>query len=47
VRTPKVVAGTYVEVGRYRVAAEATGLTSQEGLEADLLVEEVADCLAR
>jgi hypothetical protein len=42
---PTVVAGTYVVTGRFKVAAEGTGLTSTEGLQADALVQEVADCL--
>ena len=45
VRTPKVVAGTYALTGQFKVAAEGTDLTSEEGLEADALVQEVADCL--
>jgi hypothetical protein len=33
--------------GSFKVAAEGTGLTTEEGLEADALVETVADCLGR
>jgi hypothetical protein len=42
-----VVAGTYAVTGSFKVAAEGTELTSAEGLEADALVELVADCLSR
>ena len=45
VRTPKVVAGTYVVTGRFKVAAEAADLTSEEGLEVDVLVQVVVDCV--
>jgi hypothetical protein len=44
-KAPTVVAGTYAVTGRFKVAAEGTGLTNEEGLEADALVQEVADCL--
>jgi hypothetical protein len=44
-KTPIVVAGTYAVTGSFKVAAEGTGLTSAEGLEADFLVQQVADCL--
>ncbi len=44
-KTPMVVAGTYAVTGSFKVVAEGTGLTVQEGLEADALVQEVADCL--
>ena len=44
-RAPEVVAGTYVVTGRFKVAAKGEGLTSAEGLQADLLVQLVADCL--
>lgn len=43
-KAPIVVAGTYVKTGRFKVAAEGTGLPNW-GLEADFLVQEVADCL--
>ena len=45
VKTPRVVAGTYALTGSFRIAANGRGLTMAEGLEADLLVEIVADCL--
>ena len=45
VKAPTAVAGTYVKTGSFKVAAEGTGLTSEEGLEADFLVNEVAACL--
>jgi hypothetical protein len=44
-RTPTVVAGTYTVTGRFKVAAEGEGLTMDEGLWADFLVQEVATCL--
>ena len=44
-KAPTVVAGTYVVTGSFKIFAEGTGLTSEEGLEADGVVEIVADCL--
>jgi hypothetical protein len=44
-RAPKVVAGTYAVTGQFKVAAEGEGLTTDEGLWADALVQEVAACL--
>jgi outer membrane murein-binding lipoprotein Lpp len=44
-KAPVVVAGTYAVTGSFKVAAEGTGLTTEEGLWADALVQEVADCL--
>ena len=44
-KAPMVVAGTYAVAGSFKVAAEGTGLTNQEGLEADALVQDVAACL--
>jgi hypothetical protein len=46
-KAPIVVAGTYALTGSFKVAAEGTGLTSQEGLLADALVQDVAACLGR
>jgi hypothetical protein len=43
-RAPIVVAGAYAVTGAFKVAAEATGLPNW-GLDADFLVQEVADCL--
>jgi hypothetical protein len=43
-KAPIVVAGAYVTTGRFKVAAEGTGLPNW-GLEADFLVQQVADCL--
>ena len=43
-KAPTVVAGTYAVTGRFKVAAEGTGLPNW-GLEADALVQEVAACL--
>jgi hypothetical protein len=44
-KAPVVVAGTYAVTGSFKVAAKGTGLTTEEGLWADALVQEVADCL--
>ena len=44
-KTPTVVAGTYAVTGQFKVLAKGTGLSSEEGLQADLLVQLVADCL--
>jgi hypothetical protein len=44
-KAPTVVAGTYAVTGPYKVVAEGAGLTVEEGLEADALVQEVAACL--
>ena len=45
-KAPTVVAGTYAVTGPFKVAAEGEGLSSQEGLGADALVQEVAACLS-
>jgi hypothetical protein len=45
VRAPKVVAGEYALTGSFKVAAEGAELRPWEGLEADVLVQLVADCL--
>jgi outer membrane murein-binding lipoprotein Lpp len=44
-KAPMVVAGTYAVTGSFKVAAEGTELTSEEGLLADALVQDVAACL--
>lgn len=44
-KAPTVVAGTYAVTGPFKVVAEGAGLTVEEGLEADALVQEVAACL--
>jgi hypothetical protein len=44
-KAPTVVAGMYAVTGLFKVVAEGAGLTVEEGLEADALVQEVADCL--
>jgi hypothetical protein len=46
-KAPTVVAGTYALTGPFRVAAEGESLSSEEGLLADALVQEVAACLGR
>jgi hypothetical protein len=45
VKSPTVVAGTYALIGPFKVAAQGEGLSSAQGLDADALVQEVADCL--
>ena len=44
-KAPTVVAGAYAMTGQFKVAAEGEGLTTDEGLWADALVQEVAACL--
>jgi hypothetical protein len=44
-KAPTVVAGAYAVTGRFKVAAEGEGLTLDEGLWADSLVQDVAACL--
>lgn len=44
-KTPTVVAGTYAVTGSFKVAAEGESLSSEDGLLADALVQEVAACL--
>jgi hypothetical protein len=44
-KAPRVVAGEYALTGSFKVVAVGTGLTGVEGLEADALVQLVADCL--
>ena len=44
-KAPTVVAGTYAVTGRFKVAAEGKGLSTEEGLGADALVQAVAACL--
>ena len=44
-KAPTVVAGTYALTGPFKVAAMGEGLTVDEGLLADALVQEVAACL--
>jgi hypothetical protein len=45
-KAPTVVAGTYAVTGSFKVAAEGEGLSWDEGLGADFLVQEVAACLS-
>jgi hypothetical protein len=44
-RAPRVVAGEYAVTGSFKVVAVGRGLTGDEGLQADALVQTVADCL--
>jgi hypothetical protein len=44
-KAPKVVAGEYAVTGSFKVVAVARGLTGDDGIQADALVQIVADCL--
>jgi hypothetical protein len=44
-KEPRVVAGEYAVTGSFKVIAVGRGLTGNEGLQADALVQIVADCL--
>jgi len=44
-KAPRVVAGEYVVTGSFKVVAVGTGLLGDQGIEADALVQTVADCL--
>ena len=44
-KTPTVVAGEYAVTGSFKVVAVARGLTGDDGIQADALVQVVADCL--
>ncbi len=44
-RAPRVVAGEYAVTGSLKVVAVGRGLTGDEGIQADALVQTVADCL--
>jgi len=44
-KAPVVVAGTYAVTGSFKVAAVGENLSSEEGLLADALVQDVAACL--
>jgi hypothetical protein len=44
-KAPRVVAGEYAVTGSFKVVAVGTGLMGDEGIEADALVQTVADCL--
>ena len=42
---PRVVAGEYALTGSFKIVAVGRGLIGDEGIEADALVQTVADCL--
>jgi hypothetical protein len=42
---PRVVAGEYAVTGSFKVVAVGSGLAGNDGLQADALVQIVADCL--
>ena len=44
-KAPRVVAGEYAVTGSFKVVAVARGLTGDDGIQADALVQTVADCL--
>ncbi len=44
-RAPRVVAGEYAITGSFKVVAVARGLRGNDGIQADALVQIVADCL--
>jgi hypothetical protein len=44
-KAPRVVAGEYVVTGSFKVVAIGAGLRGDEGIQADALVQTVADCL--
>jgi hypothetical protein len=44
-KAPRVVAGEYAVTGSFKVVAVGSDLTGNEGLQADALVQIVADCL--
>jgi hypothetical protein len=44
-KAPRVVAGEYVVTGSFKVVAVGRGLMGDEGIQADALVQTVADCL--
>ena len=44
-RAPKVVAGEYAVTGSFKVVAVGRGLVGEEGIQADALVQVVAECL--
>ena len=46
-KAPRVVAGEYAVTGSFKVVAVGTGLIGDEGIQADALVQTVADCLGR
>jgi len=44
-RAPRVVAGEYAVTGSFKIVAVGRGLIGDEGIQADALVQTVADCL--
>ena len=44
-KAPRVVAGEYAVTGSFKVVAVGTGLVGDEGIQADALVQIVAECL--
>ena len=44
-KAPKVVAGEYAVTGSFKVVAEGRGLVGDAGIQADALVQVVAECL--
>jgi len=46
-KAPRVVAGEYALTGSFKVVAVGSGFIGIQGIEADALVQIVADCLGR
>ena len=44
-KAPRVVAGEYALTGSFKVVAVGSGLFGNDGIQADALVQIVADCL--
>jgi len=44
-KAPRVVAGEYAVTGSFKVVAVGSGFVGDEGIQADALVQTVADCL--
>jgi hypothetical protein len=45
-KMPRVVAGEYAVTGSFKIVAVGTGLMGNDGIQADALVQTVADCLS-
>jgi hypothetical protein len=46
VKAPRVVAGEYAVTGSFKVVAVGRGLIGNDGIQADALVQTVAECLS-
>ena len=45
-KAPRVVAGEYAVTGSFKVVAVGRGLIGNDGIQADALVQTVAECLS-